>query len=940
MKVLNRYSWLVPGILLLFFATSSSADSKIDWEEIVDQVSGSVISLKVDSVRPFDTSWNSSQQATGFVVDAKRGIILTNRHVVQPGPVMAVGMFLNHEEIDLKPIYRDPVHDFGFFQYDPAELSFNDPEELKLNPDAAVVGKEIRVIGNDGGEHLSILSGTLARLDRRAPNYGVGNFNDFNTFYMQAASSISGGASGSPVVDMSGQVIALSAGANIKNAASFFLPLDRVVRALKLIQAGEPVARGTLQTVFWYQPYEELRRLGLTHESEELVRKANPEGIGMLVVNQVIRKGVADGFLMPGDILLRANGELVTDFVTLEELLDNSVGGQISVDLERAGEMLSFTLQVADLHAITPASYITFGGSILHDLSYQQARNYHVPIEGVYIASPGYVLGNESVRRGVVLTSMNGNPIRNLHDLETVLATLADGDQASIRFFNLGNPNHEMVAVISMDRRWFPLKACYRDDKSGYWPCRPLADGPQKAPLQPASTRFSEVNDPVARAIVPSLAIVTFEMPYRIDGVRDSRYIGTGVVLDAEKGLIVVDQNTVPTFLGDVNITFAGSLEVPGRVEFVHPFHNMAVVSYDPALIGDTPVKSAEFVNQPLRLGDEVWQIGLKGNHQLAVQKTTINSVDAAIFPIPSVPWFRDTNIEVASITNSVNTVGAVLANEKGQVVALWANFAYQVGKKISSVMRGIPADLVMELAEVVRDPEIHTMRSLEVELYLLPISEARKRGLPKEWAIMLETHNPTRREALLITRLVTGSPAAELLNEGDLLLAINGTPVTNFRDVEKRVKSQESVAVTILRRGKEITLQVPTVELGGMGTDRVVIWAGALFQNQHRSIAAQRGFAADGVYIAWVWWGSPANHFGLTGSLRILSVDGTDVPDLDTFLSVVKTKKHRESVRLKVVDLNGRENIVTLKLDLNYWPTYELKWTKEDDWKRYSHSF
>jgi S1-C subfamily serine protease len=802
-----------------------------------------------------------------------------------------------------------------------------------LVPEHARVGAEIRVVGNDAGEKLSILSGTLARLDREAPSYGKKSYNDFNTFYYQAASGTSGGSSGSPVVDVHGHAVALNAGGNRVASSSYYLPLDRVVRALEYVQRGETVPRGTIETVFVRRPYDELRRLGLRGGVEAEVRRSFPDATGMLVVDEVLPGGPADGKLEVGDILLRVEGASLTSFTPLEALLDDRIGRQIAIVVERAGETLNTSILVKDLDSITPDRYLETAGGILHPLSYQQARNHSVAVGGLYLASGGYAFTNAGMRRGAVITELNGDGVESLADFETRWAALPNGARAAIRYFELGNPRLESLAVVTVDRLWFPMQLCVRDDATGSWPCSTSPAPPEQEERSPATTSFNGDLPRPMRDLAPSLVMVEFDAPFRIDGLHSDRFKGTGLVVDAERGLVVVDRETIPVSLGDVRLVFAASIEVPGEVVFIHPVHNLAVVAYDPRLLGDTPIRSARLRPVTLESNDEVWVVGLSPDHELVSRESRVSTVEAFSLPLTTPPRFREANLEVTLLTDSPTTVGGVLADKKGRVHAYWASFS--TGIPPQSYFAAIGVERVEEILKPLREGRPVGWRTLGAELRPITLADARSRGLSEASARRLEAHD-SRRRVLAISRLTAGMPSAEILKPGDLLLAVDGKTIATFEEIE-RAGQQDEVRLTLLRDGEEMTLPVRTTAVDGRGTDRALFWAGAVLQAPHSAINERGGIEPKGVYVAWLWYGSPANRYGLSPNRLIVAVDDRDVTDLDSFLAAVADRPDRRSVRLRSVGLDGRTDVMTLKLDLEFWPTTELR-RNGKGWERISH--
>ncbi len=895
------------------------------WQETLDRVASAVVVLRVSTPRAFDDLTPGTGVATGFVVDEEQGLILTNRHVVTSGPVVAEAVFQNNEEVDVQAVYRDPVHDFGIFRFDPSKVRFIDSGQLELDPSRARVGTEIRVVGNDAGEKLSILQATIARLDRDAPEYGRTTFNDFNTFYIQAASGTSGGSSGSPVIDIDGRVVALNAGGKRMAASSFYLPLDRVKRAIDLVRQGKPVSRGTIQVVLGHQPFDEVRRLGLRSETEAEVRSSFADGTGMLVVREVVPGGPAEGKLAVGDVIVRVDGQLINAFLPVETVLDDHVGGVVVFDLERGGVPERVEIPVADLHAITPSSYLEYAGGILNPLSYHQARNASVAVGGVYVASAGYALSRAGVPRRAVITELGGEATPTLERFEEILSRQPNDARLPVRFFLLSQPNAEMVAVLRNDRRWFSMRHCRRDDATGHWPCTESPKAPPSQPAKVGETGFDVEGPWAVRRIAPSLVMVRSSVPYRLDGVHGEQFHGTGLVVDKQRGLVVVDRETVPIALADITLTFSGSLEVPGELVYLHPERNLAVVRYDAELIGETPVREASLRDEELEVGDEVWMVGLTSTERVVSRRTRIARREPMQMPLTRPPRFREANLEITTLEDAAQTVGGVLTDRLGRVTAFWASFSTGSGAAPDGFFAGIASAHLQRMIAPLREGREVNWHSLGLELEPLTLAAARDRGLSDRQARRLEKHDPEGRRVLSIVRRSVGMPGEILFREGDLILSIDGDPVTRARDL-RRATHKGRFVIEILRDGQENKIEVEPEKMSGEGTTRAVLWSGALLQAPHVALSAQYGIPPGGVFVSRHWYGSPSTRYRLEATSRIVEVDGQPVSDLDSFLAAVASKKDRDPVRLKTLDLDGKPAVITLKLDLEFWPTYELR--------------
>ena len=878
----------------------ASATDKETWDRTLSRAVKGIVSIKATTTRPFDTEAAGDYTATGFVISKKHGLILSNRHVVSPAPITAVAVFINYEEVPIYPAYRDPIHDFGVFRYNPEKLKHIEVEEFELRPDLARVGEDIKVVGNDAGEKLSILGSTLARLDRHAPSYGNDSYNDFNTFYLQAASGTSGGSSGSPVLNIHGQAVALNAGGSNSSQSSFYLPLYRVVRAMELIKQGKYVTRGTIQTEFLHQSYDELRRLGLKEEVEVQCRSRYPDATGLLSVTRVLRGGpasidrpaVAEGKvplketisngpvriagLEPGDILMSCNGKPITDFIGLWDIIDDSVGEDIILRIYRqGGDLMECVVTVDDLHRITPSRFLEIGGAIIHDLSYQMARSHNVKLgTGVFCAASGFLLWS-SWNRDFLITSVDNKPTRNLDEFINVIREIPDYTRVPIMSRYVGNIEDQMM-LVDIDRHFFLASLYERDDTEGVWVKKELGPPPDKEvekKEQQVNTciqeEIEEDEDDVEKAIDllrSSMVPVVSRLPYSIYGhTSASNYSGVGLIVSLDPiPLVLFDRHSVPSEMLDIRLTLCNT-NIPGKVVHLGDF---TLVTFNKSLLPkNVRINVPEWDEKPLKVRDEVKIIGLTSDQTITTKDTAISSIGTNFNTWQcNPPRQRLINLENISVLETSSCWGGCLVRKvkdekvrSFKVAAYWMAVSSQ-DKSGSDSFWTQGLDIQKYVLPVVRQiskemgkgPVEKRPRDLGIEFADVSLATVSAMGLSQErfdaFVKAAKKYRGNPRPLIVETRLKPIFMEPELVDHpenglkvADVILEIDGKFVNRIGQLkELDLEHKESVDVTILRDRKELTLTVPIVEAFPSSGTEIVQFFGAIVHGTHAAAVEQ----------------------------------------------------------------------------------------------------
>ena len=409
---MKRHAVCLVGIALVATSLTAPAhDGKLTFAPVLAKATPAVVSIQIEQ-RGRANPWISPGSAgSGVVVDARKGHVVTNHHVIDRAGKITVTL-KDRRSFEAELIGSDPATDIALLEIEPDDL-----QALPLgDSDELAVGDLVVAIGNPFGLGQTATSGIVSALGRSG--FSRQGYEDF----IQTDAAINRGNSGGALVDLNGQLVGINSlivsPSGVSAGLGFAVPANIVRNVTKQLEEFGDVRRARLGVYMEQVTPDVVPLLGLD----------SPRGV--IVEGVVEGSSAEDAGIEPGDVIVSVDDEEIVDRRDLWNRIGlAAIGDEVDVVLIRDGERktVQATLGAGEWDAAPrAASNRRLAGAEVRDLSREHrlyGRVDGVEITEVERGSPASELG---LQPGDIIVAVNRRGVGSVGEFEAAI----EGDEA------------------------------------------------------------------------------------------------------------------------------------------------------------------------------------------------------------------------------------------------------------------------------------------------------------------------------------------------------------------------------------------------------------------------------------------------------------------------------------------------------------------------------
>jgi serine protease Do len=280
-----------------------------------------------------------SSLGSGFVIDGKEGLVVTNNHVIEGADEIIVS-FNDGTKLKVdKVLGRDSKTDLALLKVTPKKqlsaVKFGESAKMK-------VGDWVMAIGNPFNLGGSVTVGIISAKQR---DINAGPYDDF----IQTDAAINKGNSGGPLFNMDGEVIGVNTAIISPTGGSigigFAVPSETALAVIEQLRRYGEMRRGWLGVNIQSIGDDIAESLGVKDSTGALVASVTPG-------SPAAKAGIQDG-----DVILKFDGKDITTMRGLPRIVAQTpIGKEVDVEVLRKGQRQSFKVVVGRLEEEEPAN--------------------------------------------------------------------------------------------------------------------------------------------------------------------------------------------------------------------------------------------------------------------------------------------------------------------------------------------------------------------------------------------------------------------------------------------------------------------------------------------------------------------------------------------------------------------------------------------------------